>query len=206
MSAAAAGSGPLSSADVSVKLFVQDAGGVRLEELIPVYHRWITERAIEDELLIDVANYAHVPKGPGVVLVCDQAHYYFDVQDGRPGLRYRGRRVARATGDEAVGRAFRSVLAAAALLESEPSLDDRYRFRTDEVEVSILDRLRAPSDESTLAAVRPAVERCVKSLYGVQEVSVEMVSGPREPFRLRVGTGASPTVEELLGRVSALAS
>jgi len=206
MSAGANGTGALSSADVSVKLFVQDPAAIRLEELIPVFHRWIAERTIEDDLLIDVANYAHVPKGPGIVLVCDNAHYYFDVRDGRPGLRYRGRRVARAEGEEAVARAFRSVLGAAALLEADPALEGRYRFRTDEVEISIPDRLRAPSGEDTLGTVRPAVERCVKSLYGVGEVSVEMVSGAREPFTLRVETGASPTVADLLGRVSVLTS
>ncbi len=206
MSAAASGAGPLSSADVSVKLFVRDPAGIRLEELIPVFHRWITERTIEDELLIDVANYAHVPKGPGIVLVCDNAHFYFDVRDGRPGLRYRGRRVARATGEEAIARAFRSVLAAAALLEADPALEGRYRFRTDEIEISIPDRLRAPSGESTLAAVRPAVEGHLKSLYGVDEVSLDMASGPREPFTLRVEIGSSPTVDELLGRVGAPAS
>lgn len=206
MSAGAALTGPLSSADVSVKLFVEDPSGVRLEELIPVFHRWITERSIHDELLIDVANYAHVPKGPGIVLVCDHAHYYFDERGGRPGLRYRGRRVAAAAGEERVTRAFRCALEAAALLEAERALEGRYRFRTDEVEVSILDRLRAPSDESTLAAVRPVVEEHVKSLYGVADVSVEMVSGPREPFALQVVTGTSPSIEELLDRVTALAS
>jgi hypothetical protein len=195
--------GPLASPEVSVKLFVADPSGVRLKELIPVFHRWIKESLLEDELQIDVANYEHVPKGPGIVLICDRAHYYFDVRAGRAGLRYRGRREARGSGAEAVTRAFRAALHAARLLEADPVLGGRYRFRTDEVEFGIYDRLLAPSEERTLAAIRPELEEAVRSLYGTDDVTLELSSGPKEPFMVTVKAGASPDVEELLGRLAA---
>jgi len=195
--------GPLDSPEVSVKLFVADASGVRLKELIPVFHRWIKEDLLDDELQIDVANYEHVPKGPGIVLICDKAHYYFDVRGGRAGLRYRGRREARAEGADAITGAFRSALHAARLLEADPALEGRYRFRTDEVEFGIYDRLLAPSDEATLEAVRPAIVAAVLELYGDESPALELSSGPREPFMVTVKPGASPSVEELLGRLAA---
>lgn len=194
---------PLDSAEVSVKLFVEDPAGVRLLELIPVFHRWIKEGLLEDELAIDVANYEHVPKGPGIVLICDHAHYYFDERAGRPGLRYRGRREARASGAEAVTRALRSALHAARLLETDPVLEGRYAFRTDEIELGIYDRLRAPSGAATLEAIRAPLREAVRSLYGVDDVGLGLASGPREPFMVTVKTGASPSVEELLGRLVA---
>ena len=103
---------PLTSSEISVKLFVDDPSGVRLKELIPVFHRWIQESLLGDELLVDVASYEQVPKGPGIVLICDTAHYYFDLRAGRPGLRYRSRRTAPATEEEGIARAFRSALQA----------------------------------------------------------------------------------------------
>src|SRR5450755_4649168 len=54
---------------VNVKLLIQNPGEASLEPLIPVFHGWIENRAAEDELLIDVADYIHVPAGPGVVLI-----------------------------------------------------------------------------------------------------------------------------------------
>jgi hypothetical protein len=194
---------PLDSPEVSVKLFVADDAGVRLKELIPVFHRWIKEDLLEDELQIDVANYEHVPKGPGIVLICDRAHYYFDLRAGRAGLRYRGRRQARAIGAAAVTRAFGSALQAARLLETDPVLEGRYRFRTDEVEFGIYDRLRAPSDEATLSAIRPVLEEAVQRLYGVDDASLELSSGSKEPFMVTIKVGASPSVEELQGRLTA---
>jgi hypothetical protein len=195
----------LSSPEISVKLFVADRTQVDLEALIPVFHRWIREDALEDELPIDVAGYAHVPKGPGVVLICDHAHYAFDERAGRFGLRYRGRRVARGEGEEAVTRAFRSVLRAAALLEGDATLGGEYRFRTDRVELGISDRLLAPSSESTVAAVRTALESALKSIYGKPAKSIALASGPREPFLVAIEAGASPSVEALLDQVSAAA-
>ena len=195
----------LSSAEFNMKLFVEDPARVDLEELIPVFHRWIREEVMEDELPIDVAGYSHVPKGPGVVIVCDQAHYYFDERAGRAGLRYRGRRVARGAGEDGITRAFRSLLRAAALLEKEPALGGRYRFRTDQVEFGVNDRLRAPSDEKTLAAVRPALESAVKALYGKPAKSIALSSGSREPFMVSIETGASPSVDALLEQLAAAA-
>lgn len=195
----------LASAELSVKLFVEDPAAVDLEELIPVFHRWIREDLLDGELPIDVAGYAHVPKGPGVVLICDHAHYYFDERAGRPGLRYRGRRAPRGSGEDGIAKAFGCVLRAASLLERDPSLGKRYRFRTDTVELGITDRLHAPSDDRTLAAVRPAVASAVRSVYGKPAKSITLASGPREPFLVQIEMAESPKVDTLLEQLAAVA-
>jgi hypothetical protein len=194
---------PLTSPEVSVKLFVDDKSVVQPQELIAVFHRWIKEGALEDELMIDVAIYEHVPKGPGIVLICDHAHYYFDVRDDRWGIRYRGRRAARATGEAAVMHAFASALKVAALLEADAALGGRYEFRTDQVEFGIYDRRLAPSEPATLDAIRPALESVVSSLYGAPPKGIELVSDPKQPFMVSIEAGTSPSVDELLGRVVA---
>ena len=52
---------------VNVKIFAEDPA-IELDGAIPVFHRWI-QRNVCEELLIDVADYRHVPAGPGVLLV-----------------------------------------------------------------------------------------------------------------------------------------
>ena len=79
--------------------------------------------------------------------------------------------------EEALVRAFRSVLRAAALLEKEPALGGKYRFQTDRIEIGISDRLRAPSNEKTLAALRPALESALKAVYGKPSKSMRLASG-----------------------------
>ena len=53
---------------IGVKLFMVDGVSVRPREFVPVFHRWIQTQAVRDQLLIDVADYEHVPEGPGVLL------------------------------------------------------------------------------------------------------------------------------------------
>jgi len=50
---------------LQLKLFAEPQAGLALEAFIPVFHRWIKERVLTDDTLVDVANYAHVPEGPG---------------------------------------------------------------------------------------------------------------------------------------------
>ena len=72
---------------VNVKLLLQNAEGARLEPLIPVFHSWI-EHQNGDELLIDIADYTHVPAGPGVVLIGHEGNYSVDNTGNRLGVRY----------------------------------------------------------------------------------------------------------------------
>ena len=60
------------------------AKAVEPEALIPVFHRWIKDHVLP-EMVIDVANYGHVPEGPGVVLIGHGSDYYMEAGRGPPG-------------------------------------------------------------------------------------------------------------------------
>ena len=132
-----------------VKLYTR-AGDIELEKLVPVFHEWIRAKKISDELLIDVADYAHVPQGPGVVLIGHQSDYYLDVADNRPGLLYSRKRGFDGDFQAGIDDAFRRALGACQLLEEESSLG--LQFATDEVLFRVKDRLSAPNGDATYDA------------------------------------------------------
>jgi hypothetical protein len=66
----------------------------------------------------------------------------------------------------------------------------------------IYDRLRAPSEEATLEAIRADVEAAIAELYGEAPESLEVVSGPKEPFAVAIENASSPSLEELIGRLA----
>ena len=76
---------------LKIYLTPESARTLDVEALIPVFHRWIKQRALP-ELTIDVANYQHVPKGPGVVLIGHGADYFLDEGEGRAGLLHNRKR------------------------------------------------------------------------------------------------------------------
>src|SRR5215472_986552 len=106
---------------VNVKLLVQHGADVRLEPLIPVFHSWI-ESQNGNELLIDVADYTHVPAGPGVVLIGHEANYSVDNTGNRLGIRYNRKAVQDGDNQECLTQASRAALIACRRLEEEPRL------------------------------------------------------------------------------------
>src|SRR5258706_13193320 len=79
---------PMDSSKLAVKFFATDASALHAEVFVPIFHKWIQTRALPDHLLIDVADYKHVPAGPGTVLVAHEANLSIDQADNRLGLLY----------------------------------------------------------------------------------------------------------------------
>src|SRR5579862_272868 len=105
---------------VNVKLFVEDGAQAVLEPLIPVFHGWI-EHQDGDELLIDVADYTHVPAGPGIVLIGHEGNYSVDNTGNRLGVRYNRKAKVDGGNQECLTQATLAALTACQRLEAEPS-------------------------------------------------------------------------------------
>jgi hypothetical protein len=149
---------------LQLKLFADPAHPVALEAFIPVFHRWIKDHVLP-ELSIDVANYAHVPKGPGVVLIGHDCDYFIDEAGGRLGLLHNRKRGAIAP-EGRLEDLFRRTLHAAALLQKDPTLSGAgLRFSPGELLFRINDRLAAPATDETFAAVRPELEALARRLF-----------------------------------------
>jgi hypothetical protein len=186
---------------LQVKVFT--AGGASKLELapfIPVFHDWIKHHRLP-ELLIDVANYAHVPRGPGVALIGHQGDYYIDEAEGRPGLLYgRKRQAGPDQPDERLVDAFRRALQAAVLLEGDSGLAG-LRFRGDELLFRVNDRLLAPPGEDTFAAFRPALDALCSRLFAGAPHQLTLVGGPKELFSVRITSPGASDARTLLDRL-----
>jgi hypothetical protein len=168
---------------VRVKIFAQDSGGVDLGAAIPVFHRWIQDRVCP-EMLIDVADYRHVPGGPGVMLIGHEANYSLDFAKGRLGLLY-SRKKAGGDAQENLAQAYDAAITACARLEQEPAFAGKLKFSA-ECEFSINDRLLAPNREDTYLALKPEFDRFFTKVWGAGDYSLEHRGEPRELFRVAV--------------------
>lgn len=165
---------------VNVKIFATKAD-INLVDAIPVFHKWIQDKTMP-ELLIDVADYKHVPEGPGVMLIGHEADYSLDETDGRLGLLYN--RKSEVEGD-ALQQAFSSAHAAVRVLEATEVFAGRLEFSTTELEVILNDRLLYPNTEETWTEVIAAFEAFATDLYGAGNYTIERRGEPRD--RVRAG-------------------
>src|SRR6478736_4211375 len=78
----------MESHKLALKLFFDPSSVPGPEEFVPVFHSWIQQHAVPEHLLIDVADYSHVPDGPKTVLVSHEAIFAIDYADDKPGLQY----------------------------------------------------------------------------------------------------------------------
>src|SRR5580692_159182 len=136
---------------LQLKIFLtpESARSVSPEVFVPVFHRWIKERLLK-ELVVDVANYLHVPDGPGVMLIGHGSDYSMDQREGRLGLLHNRKRAGLAPPDR-LRDLVRRTLHAALLLEDEPALAGKVRFSPNELVFRVNDRLAAPSSDTTFA-------------------------------------------------------
>ncbi len=179
---------------LDLKVLARAGSTAGAEEFIPVFHRWITERVLP-ELLIDVADYSHVPEGPGVLLIGHDAQYGYDQSRGEPGLLYSRRRETSPAleGIGTLDRRIESLLACAFracdLIEAEPQLEGRVAFDRHRLELRVNDRL-VPQDEDTSAELESAFGRALAAAgvaNGNTRFEATRIGDERERLTLRAG-------------------
>jgi hypothetical protein len=186
---------------LNVKLYIEDFQQVDLAALVPVFHRWIQEQNRE-ELLIDVADYRHVFAGPGVVLVGHEANYSIDNCDNRLGIRYNRKAILGGTNQDRFRQALRAALIACQRLESDQALAGRIRFNRQDIELSINDRLLAPSAPETYDALKPQLQGFFQELFGGNAHSMKHNSDPRRLFSVQVSSVKPFDPDQLLANIS----
>ena len=190
---------------VNVKLLLKDPARVDLHAVVPVFHSWIQERS-GNELLLDVASYAHVKDGPGILLIGHEADYSLDLTDGRLGLRYNRKALLEGTSASRLDQAVRAALNALERLEHDGRLRGKIQFDGRGLEMFINDRLLAPNTEEIRRAVDPELRAFLGRLLADEGYSLAHEADPRRLFGARVQFDREFTVRELMQNLSQTAS
>lgn len=195
----------MESVKYDLKLFLQDSSQVDLEDFIPVFHDWIQHQRL-DELLIDVVDYRHVHDGPAVMLIAHDAHYAIDVADGRMGLLYSRRRETHPSRNaiqsvsERLHSVLQCVLKACRLLEAEPSLQGRLKFRGDEMLLRINDRLVSPTLDA-FDDLQSHLQPVLANLYTGCQVEMERDGRTDSRLTVTIKVSENSDVETLWNRL-----
>ena len=170
---------------VNVKIYVDGDLNVDAARFIEIFHHWVAERLF-DELLIDVADYRHVPAGPGVVLIGHEADYSMDNSNNRYGMRYNRKAPLDGSNMHRFVQALRSAANACQLLEAQLEKDGPLKFSRQEFELFINDRALASNTPLTYATCKPELEAFLKNVLGHSEFTLEHDSDPRRLFGVNV--------------------
>lgn len=185
-----------------VKFFAENPAAVELGSFIPVFHRWIQKQSVEG-LLIDVADYGHLPQSPGVMLIAHEADYSMDSMEGPLGLLYNRKTSIGGRLSDRIADGFRSALGGCVKLENEPEFLGKVKFRAADPLFIANDRLNAPNTEEAFQALRSdlsaALAKVYPSNFELRRISVD----PRARLTVQVAS-VEPVrdVASLLARLS----
>ena len=186
---------------LQLKLFTDRAVGLSPEAFVVVFHGWIKKKLLP-ELMIDVANYAHVPKGPGVALIGHGNDYFIDEGDGRLGLllqpqarraRPRAAALRRVSPHAARGVAARGRRVARGG-RRQGALPHRRAAAAHQR------RLAAPNSDATFAAIKPELDAFCRELFGAPR-DITRTGDAKGLFSVKIATGAKTDVATLLARL-----
>jgi hypothetical protein len=173
---------------VNIKIFAKSRPAVNVADAIPVFHRWIQQRDLP-ELLIDVADYSHVPEGPGVLLIAHEANYGLDYARDQLGLLYNRKAAGSGNSQEQLQQAYDAALSACRRLEREPEFKGALQFDPSHVEIVFNDRLLHPNTDESWREVQPQARQFFDGVFGPGNYSLERQGEARERLRAVVRGG-----------------
>ncbi|MEB3209705.1 MAG: hypothetical protein VKL39_00055 [Leptolyngbyaceae bacterium] len=155
----------------AVKFFAQSEPDVDDAAFIDIFHEWIRLKRL-NQVMLDVADYRHVPEGPGIMLVTHEINYAMDRNDGKFGL-YAQRKVGdEETLKERILGLVKSTAQFGSLLEAEASLQGKIKLDGSTFHYIANDRLNAPNTEEAFNAIKKDLEAIAAEIYPGKTVSV----------------------------------
>lgn len=180
--------------------FLAHPGQVDEAAFIPIFHDWIRLKTIPGTL-IDVADYSHVPEGPGIMLISHEINFAMEHGHGQFGLS--AQRKLGGGGNshsQRIVELARRMALFGSLLEKEERLGGQLRLEGGAFLYQANDRLRAPNSEDGFAALRPDLEMAATEIYGGQAFTLtRLENDPRDRLSVRVETSTSLEMASLAG-------
>lgn len=184
-----------------IKFFADGAEQLDVLKLIPMYHRWIQQDLLED-LLIDVADYSHVPGGPGVMLIAHEGNYALDEGGHARGVLYYSKHRLAGELPERLAQVARKALKAAQLMSADAELQGTLRLPGNQLQFFANDRLVAPNEDTAFNELKPALGEFLDRLYAGAPYSLERERDRKERLSVRVQAEGETALERLLERLT----
>jgi hypothetical protein len=180
----------------------EPAGSLDLHPFIGIFHRFIQQGEVPG-LLIDVADYAHVPDGPGVMLIGHDVDYGIDHSGGRAGLLTTRKRCADVPLAEALRDTLQRALRAVVAIEADDATD--LRFGTAAVTLQFIDRLATPNTDEAYDAVGGEISAIADRLYGPGRARIERehADDTRRVLTVRIAADEAADANTLVERLAA---
>ncbi len=164
-----------------VKFFARKDETIDDTVFIDVFQEWIRLQKLPG-ILLDVADYRHVPDGPGVMLITHHVNFALDTDNGAFGvLAQRKHGNGDAPLAEKIATLARETLAFAALLEADPRVAGKIAVERGQFHFFSNDRLALPNTDAAFEQLRPILADAGTQIFPDATVTItRLPNDPRE--------------------------
>ena len=178
-----------------VKLFLNTNKNYESKDFIPVFHSWIQNKAVEDHLLIDVADYSHIHDGPGVMLVAHEGNFSLDQESQQPGIMYMRKTEIAGSFTERFNMVLSIVIKAANRL-SDNNICKQVDFKPNSLRFIANDRLYAENTADTQDFYKLKIQKALNEKYPGRQFEFGDVSDENERLAFTVNFSSDINILE----------
>jgi hypothetical protein len=180
-----------------IKFFTRPETTIDEAIFIDIFHEWIRRKKLGG-ILFDVADYRHVPDGPGVMLITHEINFAMDWADERLGLSAQRKLGQGTTNPERILELARATAAFGTLLEADARAAGKLKLEGGGFHFMANDRLAAPNTDAGFAALQPDLAAAVAMIYPARDISLTRVQNdPRGRLTIAVESGTQVDLQAL---------
>lgn len=165
------------------------------DPLLTAFDRWRQEKDAPSDW-VDLADYAHMQRGPAVMMAGKREHIAIDTNEPGPGLLVQTRKGLSGSLGERFAEAFKRHLTLAVRLTQEPEWPAAISVRGGDWIIAINDRLTFPNTTESDEAVRAALTPLLDSLF-TGGYSLERDADPQRRLSYRLRAEGNPSLQDL---------
>ncbi|MDA0267267.1 MAG: hypothetical protein O2890_03535 [Cyanobacteria bacterium] len=154
-----------------VKFLARPEATLDDEALIPIFHGWIRDHKLPGTLL-DVADYRHVPTGPGIMLVTHEINYALDRDANELGLYAQLKQPEGDTPQARIVNLVRRTATFGSLLETDQRVAGQIKLDGSSFYCMSNDRLDGPNTDAGFESLKAELAPAVEELYPGKTVTI----------------------------------
>ena len=143
-----------------------------LNELIPVFHRWIQQQLIKDHLLIDVGDYLHLKRDPKLLLVAHEGTFSVIYSPEGLVLQYQRRRPISGMFTQRLEKIWNTLQLASRLLEQETALEGKIHFEANRFRIIVNELLWTETTENAPKVLEETIREAFRKEAGMSGFTV----------------------------------
>jgi hypothetical protein len=167
-----------------------------VDPLLTVFDRWRQETDAPEDW-VDLADYAHMARGPRVMMAGKRDHFSLDTNVPGPGLLVQTRKGLSGSIEERFIEAMKRHLTLSVRLIGEEEWPSNLEPQGDKWSVAINDRLGFPNDDATEGELKSGLTGALDRIFGKDGYTLTRDEDPQRRYGYRIQANKARPLREI---------